>query len=145
MEENTPMQGVDTAPQDQLEGSVAAESAANGEPTDSVEAEGTTPAEIPEQDAEGLQDDALIIQFNHEERKVTREEAAALAQKGLRLDRLEEQTGTQVSELVPMLDKLRFLAVANSKSLHEMIDALVESQDKQLYSSILAECDGQSG
>lgn len=48
MEENTPMQGVDTAPQDQPEGSVAAKGAANGELTDNAEAEGTTPAEAPE-------------------------------------------------------------------------------------------------
>ena len=48
MEDNTPMQGVDTAPQDQPEGSVAAEGAANGELTDNAEAEGTTPAEAPE-------------------------------------------------------------------------------------------------
>ena len=40
MEENTPMQGVDTAPQDQPESSVAAEGAANGELTDNAEAEG---------------------------------------------------------------------------------------------------------
>lgn len=142
MEDNTPMQGVDTAPQDQPEGSVAAEGAANGELTDNAEAEGTTPAEAPEQNAVEAEDDAFVIQFNHEERRVTREEAAALAQKGLRLDRLEEQTGTPASELVPMLDKLKFLAAANSKSLPEMIDALAESQDKQLYQSILAECDG---
>jgi hypothetical protein len=142
MEENTPMQGVDTAPQDQPEGSVAAKGAANGELTDNAEAEGTTPAEAPEQNAAEAEDDAFVIQFNHEERRITREEAAALAQKGLRLDRLEEQTGTPASELVPMLDKLKFLAAANSKSLPEMIDALAESQDKQLYQSILAECDG---
>lgn len=142
MEESTPMQEVDTVPQDQPESSVAVGGAATGEPTDIVKAEGTIPAEAPEQDAEEAQDDALIVQYNHEELRLSRDEATALAQKGMRLDRLEEQTGTQASELVPLLDKLRFLAVSNSKTLPEMVDALVESQDKQLYESILAECDG---
>ena len=82
MEENTPMQGVDTAPQDQPESSVAAEGAANGELTDNAEAEGTTPAEAPEQNAAEAEDDAFVIQFNHEERRVTRAERLEAGQTG---------------------------------------------------------------
>lgn len=48
----------------------------------------------------------------------------------------------KIDEVSPTLEKIRFLATANGKSMQEMVDALVESQDKQLYSSILAECDG---
>lgn len=142
MEENTPMQPVETAPQGQPDSSAAAEEAAAGTPTENAETEGTTPVSAPDQEAGTAQDDAFIVQFNHEERRLTREEAVALAQKGMRLDRLEEQAGAQASDIVPLLDKLRFLAVANSKSLPEMVDALVESQDKQLYQSLLNECDG---
>ncbi len=142
MEENTPMQEVDTVPQGQPHSSAAAEEAATGTTTENAEAEGTTPASAPGQEAGTVQDDALIVQYNHEERRLTREEAIALAQKGLRLDRLEEQAGAQASDIAPLLDKLRFLAVANSKSLPEMVDALVESQDKQVYQALLEECDG---
>ena len=73
----------------------------------------------------------IPIQYNHESRELTLEEAQTLAQKGLKFD-----------EVSPTLEKIRFLATANGKSMQEMVDALVESQDKQLYSSILAECDG---
>ena len=73
----------------------------------------------------------IPIQFNHESRELSLEEAQSLAQKGLKFE-----------ELSPTLEKIRFLAAANGKSMQEMVDALAESQDKQLYQSILAECDG---
>lgn len=44
MEENTPMQEVDTVPQGQPHSSAAAEEAATGTTTENAEAEGTTPA-----------------------------------------------------------------------------------------------------
>lgn len=47
MEENTPMQEVDTVPQGQPHSSAAAEEAATGTTTENAEAEGTTPASAP--------------------------------------------------------------------------------------------------
>ena len=126
MEENEIMQPAESAPQEDAESTATAAA----EPTtEDAEALGTTP------DAESTEDVqqpiTIPIQYNHESRELTLEEAQTLAQKGLKFD-----------EVSPTLEKIRFLATANGKSMQEMVDALVESQDKQLYSSILAECDG---
>ena len=126
MEANEIMQPVESAPQEDTESTATAAA----EPTEQNEAAtGTTP------DAESVEDVqqpiTIPIQYNHESRELTLEEAQSLAQKGLKFD-----------ELSPTLEKIRFLATANGKSMQEMVDALAESQDKQLYQSILTECDG---
>ncbi len=54
----------------------------------------------------------IPVRYNHESRELTLEEAQALAQKGLKFD-----------ELSPTLDKIRYLAAANQKSVQEMVDA----------------------
>lgn len=126
MEENEIMQPAESAPQEDAESTATAAA----EPTtEAVEALGTTPDAEP---TEVVQQPITIpIQYNHESRELTLEEAQTLAQKGLKFD-----------ELSPTLEKIRFLATANGKSMQEMVDALAESQDKQLYQSILTECDG---
>ena len=126
MEENEIMQPAESAPQEDAESTATAAA----EPTtEEAKALGTTP------DAESTEDVqqpiTIPIQFNHESRELSLEEAQSLAQKGLKFE-----------ELSPTLEKIRFLAAANGKSMQEMVDALAESQDKQLYQSILAECDG---
>ena len=113
MEENEIMQPAESAPQEDAESTATAAA----EPTtEEAKALGTTP------DAESTEDVqqpiTIPIQFNHESRELSLE------------------------ELSPTLEKIRFLAAANGKSMQEMVDALAESQDKQLYQSILAECDG---
>lgn len=126
MEEQTPMQTAETAPQEEAESAATAAA----ESTDSTQdAPDTTPAA---DEGETVQKPVTIpIQYNHESRELTLEEAQALAQKGLKFD-----------ELTPTLEKIRFLAAANGKSLQDMVDALVESQDKQVYQALLEECDG---
>ena len=118
MEENEIMQPAESAPQEDAESAATAAA----EPTEQSDAVTDT---IPEAEAgENVQQPITIpIQYNHESRELTLE--------GLKFD-----------EVSPTLEKIRFLATANGKSMQEMVDALVESQDKQLYSSILAECDG---
>ena len=116
MEENEIMQPAESAPQEDAESTATAAA----EPTtEDAEALGTTP------DAESTEDVqqpiTIPIQYNHESRELTLEEAQTLAQKGLKFD-----------EVSPTLEKIRFLATANGKSMQEMVDALVESQDKQL-------------
>lgn len=126
MEENEIMQPAESAPQEDTESAATAAA----EPTEQSDAVTDT---IPEAEAgESVQQPITIpIQYNHESRELTLEEAQKLAQKGLKFD-----------EVSPTLEKIRFLAAANGKSMQEMVDALAESQDKQLYQSILAECDG---
>lgn len=146
MEEYTPMQQADTVPQDQPDGSAApdgvhAEHAAQqAKPDQSAATAAAGPAEeaghVPDTTPEAgtasaAQTITIPVQFNHVSRELTLEEAQSLAQKGLKFD-----------ELTPTLDKLRYLAAANGKSLNEMADALVKSQDRQLYESLLAECGG---
>ena len=107
---------------------------AAAEPTDETNtAEDTTPAAEAEQDVQPDDGHPIVIpvRYNHESRELSLEEAQMLAQKGLKFD-----------ELSPTLDKIRYLAAANGKSVQEMVDALAESQDKQLYQSILEECGG---
>lgn len=126
MEENTTMQPVETAPQEDTGGTATAAA----EPADeAVSAPDTTPDAHTAEDVQ--QPITIPIRYNHESRELSMEEAQALAQKGLKFD-----------ELSPTLEKIRFLAAANGRSVPEMVDALVESQDKQLYQSILSECDG---
>lgn len=74
---------------------------------------------------------AIQVRYNHQTRNLSLKEAQTLAQKGLKFD-----------ELSPTLDKLRYLAAANNKSLPDMVDALAQSQDAQLYRSLLRECRG---
>lgn len=126
MEEKEIMQTVESAPQDEA-GSAATAAA---EPTEQSDNIMDTIPEV-ESDENVQQPVTIPIQYNHESRELSLEEAQSLAQKGLKFD-----------ELSPTLDKIRFLAAANGKSMQEMVDALMESQDRQLYSSILAECDG---
>ena len=112
----------------------ASTATAAAEPTDETgEASDTTPAADTEQDVPPGDGQPIVIpvRYNHESRELTLEEAQALAQKGLKFD-----------ELSPTLDKIRYLAAANQKSVQEMVDALVDGQDKQLYQSILEECGG---
>ncbi len=112
----------------------ASTATAAAEPTDETgEAADTTPAADTEQDVQPGDGQPIVIpvRYNHESRELTLEEAQALAQKGLKFD-----------ELSPTLDKIRYLAAANQKSVQEMVDALVDGQDKQLYQSILEECGG---
>ena len=112
----------------------ASTATAAAEPTDETgEAADTTPAADTEQDVQPGDGQPIVIpvRYNHESRELTLEEAQVLAQKGLKFD-----------ELSPTLDKIRYLAAANQKSVQEMVDALVDGQDKQLYQSILEECGG---
>lgn len=126
MEENEIMQPAESAPQEDAESTATAAA----EPTtEEAKALGTTPNAESTEDVQ--QPITIPIQFNHESRELSLEEAQSLAQKGLKFE-----------ELSPTLEKIRFLAAANGKSMQEMVDALAESQDKQLYQSILAECDG---
>ena len=107
---------------------------AAAEPTDETNtAEDTTPAAEAEQDVQPDDGQTIVIpvRYNHESRELSLEEAQMLAQKGLKFD-----------ELSPTLEKIRYLAAANQKSVQEMVDALVEGQDRQLYQSILEECSG---
>ena len=123
MEENIQTPEVDTAPQDQPEGEATA---AAGTTQEAETATDTTPEAG---EADNVQQPITIpIQYKHEARELTLEEAQDFAQKGLRYD-----------EIAPTLDKLRFLAAANDKEISEMVDALVESQDKKLYDSIMEE------
>ena len=119
------MQAVESAPQEETESTATAAA----EPTQETATDpGTTPEE---ETASDVQPITIPVQFNHESRELTIEEAQQLAQKGLKFD-----------ELSPSLEKLRYLAAVNGKNMPDMIDALLESQDKQLYQSILDECDG---
>lgn len=107
MEENEIMQPAESAPQEDAESTATAAA----EPTtEEAKALGTTP------DAESTEDVqqpiTIPIQFNHESRELSLEEAQSLAQKGLKFE-----------ELSPTLEKIRFLAAANGKSMQEMVDA----------------------
>lgn len=101
MEENEIMQPAESAPQEDAESTATAAA----EPTtEEAKALGTTP------DAESTEDVqqpiTIPIQFNHESRELSLEEAQSLAQKGLKFE-----------ELSPTLEKIRFLAAANSRSI----------------------------
>ena len=129
MDEKPIMPAAETAPQEETAGAATAAA----EPTDEAgQTPDTTPAaETEEAVPAGGTPLTIPIQYNHESRELTLDEARDLAQKGLKFD-----------ELTPTLEKMRFLAAANGKSLPDLVDALVESQDKQLYQSLLDECDG---
>ena len=124
MEDET-MQAVESVPQEETEGTATAAAEPAEETADALD---TTPKadEVSE-----VQPITIPIQFNHESRELSLEEAKALAQKGMKFD-----------ELTPTFEKIKYLATVNGKSVNEMVDALVESQEKQHYQSILDECDG---
>lgn len=71
------------------------------------------------------------VKFNKQERAYTPEEAAPLVEMGLKWDSFKENH-----------EKLKFLALTHGKSVGELIDLLVNSNDKLLYRQTLAECGG---
>ena len=101
----------------------ASTATAAAEPTDETGEADTTPAADTEQDVQPGDGQPIVIpvRYNHESRELTLEEAQALAQKGLKFD-----------ELSPTLDKIRYLAAANQKSVQEMVDALVDGGNEAL-------------
>lgn len=71
------------------------------------------------------------VKFNKQERAYTAEEAAPLVEMGLKWDSFKEKH-----------EKLKFLAQSHGKSVGELIDLLVNSNDKLLYRQTLSECSG---
>ena len=73
----------------------------------------------------------IPVRYNHETRALSLDQARVLAQKGMKFD-----------ELSPTLEKMKFLAAAEGKSLPELADQLLQRRDQELYDGLLEECYG---
>ena len=73
----------------------------------------------------------IPVRYNHETRALSLDQARVLAQKGMKFD-----------ELSPTLEKMKFLAAAEGKSLPELADQLLQRRDQELYNGLLEECYG---
>lgn len=102
-----------------------------GEGTTPTGEEDTGTAQEAEETAGAGEPFTIPVQFNHESRDLTVEEAQLYAQKGMKFD-----------ELTPTLDKLRMLASETGKSVPEMVEALVTARENALKERLLQEAGG---
>lgn len=104
------------------------------------ESETATPTE--EQPAEGADDEqgaedepaeppVVRVKFNKQERTYSTEEAAPLVEMGLKWESFKESH-----------EKLKFLATTTGKTVGELIDNLVETNEDNLFKKLLEESDG---
>ena len=107
--------------------------------TPAVETQGSTPeqtAPTPE-----ATENALTIQFNHENISLTRDEAIRLAQLG----KLHEQEQGDFDAYKANKDTLRQLstmAAAAGKTPKELMDAVAEAQEERIYQDVLDSVSG---
>ena len=97
-------------------------------------AEVTTPCTVKTASKSSGSDTVMTIpvKFNKQRRDLSVEEATVFAQKGLKWD-----------SFTPTHEKLKFLANATNQSVEQLVDALVDCNEKDLYSKILEECGGK--
>ena len=70
--------------------------------------------------------EVIRVRYNHEDRQLSREEAAVYAQKGLKFDALAGQLGEDTLRRLPGLAaRLRELDGTGRHTLPELIDALI--------------------
>lgn len=87
--------------------------------------------------------EAIRVRYNHEDRQLSREEAAVYAQKGLKFDALAGQLGEDALRRLPGLAaRLRELDSTGQRTLPELIDALAEAAGRQRLAALTAECGG---
>lgn len=117
---------MDTAPQDpapQAEEAAAPELESTTSPAEGTAAEaapqdnGTDPGSSAETDAEGGIPSFLTVDYEHEIKELSEEEARNYAQRGMYLEKV-----------TPYLDKIRYLAAAEGKPMKDYIDSLVSAR-----------------
>lgn len=87
--------------------------------------------------------EVIRVRYNHEDRQLSREEAAVYAQKGLKFDALAGQLGEDTLRRLPGLAaRLRELDGTGQRTLPELIDALAEAAGRQRLAALTAECGG---
>lgn len=87
--------------------------------------------------------EVIRVRYNHEDRQLSREEAAVYAQKGLKFDALAGQLGEDTLRRLPGLAaRLRELDGTGQHTLPELIDALAEAAGRQRLAALTAECGG---
>lgn len=92
--------------------------------------EASETTEEPATDAES-RETRIRVKFNKRERSYTPEEAAPLVEMGLKWDSFRENH-----------EKLKYLALSHGKTVGELIDTLMDGNDKLLYRQTLSECGG---
>ena len=135
---------MDTAPQDpapQVEEASAPEQESTTSPAESEEV-GATPqengAETNDPESPGGSEDeaiphfSLTVDFEHEVKELSEEEARTFAQRGMYLDKVS-----------PYLDKIRYLAAAEGKSMKDYIDNLVELRKETVRNRYASSIDDQ--
>lgn len=124
MDENLNTTGTveDTTPAtENVEGAAPAADPTPAETPATEQPEGTTPAAEPAaEDPQPPASPFVTVQYNHETRELTREQAIAYAQKGILY---EEGTRTQ---------KLALMAAAQGKTIDEFVNTLAEADEQGL-------------
>ena len=119
---NTAVENEGTTPQTEtVEGAAPAADPTPAENPAPEQPEGTTPAAEPAaEDPQPPASPFVTVQYNHETRELTREQAIAYAQKGILY---EEGTRTQ---------KLALMAAAQGKTIDEFVNTLAEADEQGL-------------
>lgn len=105
------------------------------EPTATPEAE-EKPTEEDSPDTEPIpSNDNFTLQYNHEDVKVTKEEATRLAQYGLFLEKLGQEHSADVKEIMANLD---YFATLQNKTVKEIVDEMVSGVEKSYRDELTA-------
>ena len=125
-----------------LEGTTPMEEpVADSQPTE-IEAPAAAPqdAEKPTEggspDAEPVTDDSWTLQYNHEDVKVSKDEAVRLAQYGLFLDKLGKEHSADVKDIVSKLD---YVATIQGRTANDLIEELVKGVDSAYREELISE------
>ncbi len=98
------------------------------------------PTEEGSPDTEPVADDSWTLQYNHEDVKVSKDEAVRLAQYGLFLDKLGKEHSANVKDIVSKLD---YVATIQGRTANDLIEDLVKGVDaayrEELVSSLGAD------
>lgn len=111
------------------------QSVAVEEPSAAPQAE-AQPTEADSPDAATTTDDSWTLQYNHEDVKVSRDEAVKLAQLGYHLEQINKEHGANVKEVMASLD---YIATLQGKSVKDVVDMLVNGIDSAYREELVEE------
>ncbi len=98
------------------------DSPVSSDPTLPAESEETTDASISEPEG-------FTVKFNKQLRSLSRDDAIAYAQKGLKYDTVQ-----------PLLDTLKYVATAEGKTLPELVEAIREQNEQSTFTRLMDRC-----
>ncbi len=133
MEEvNTTVETVETQPQETTEETTPAAEAEEVTAEATEQTSDETTVETTNAETAPAEEEALFsVKFNGQVKHLSRQDAAAYAQKGMNYDRL-----------LPVLDSLKYVAASEGKSLVEFAESIRKQHEDRQYEALVDRCNG---